>query len=187
MLNEERGPGWPVGGPPSKDCWTFRLVEDRLIEAAELWMRSPRGGYSPASGGVFATDGPWSLLTRRARAGSDWDTWRQEIEEMAVAAAREKGAFAASEGWQGSGLTSAEVARRDEASEWLALVPGDRDRMLVVAAVWSQAATGRRVDWLRMKRAAGVEYGAEGVRKRYVRALKAVAAVLNRRGDRLAA
>jgi hypothetical protein len=160
--------------------WTWRLVEGRLIEAAELWRRSPSAAVSPGRSSPFASDGPWELLTRRARAGSDWESWRREIEDAAVAAARDKGAFAASAGWMRGGLNTIEVARRDEASEWLALVP-EADRLLVIAAIWHQAMTGQRVDWMRMKRAAGVSYGAEGVRKRFVRALTVVADALNSR------
>lgn len=158
----------------------FADVEGRLVEAALLWRRTPASGFTPSRGSPFATDAPWHLLTRRARAGSDWEAWRVEIEEAAVEAARDKGAFAASEGWQGMGLTSAEVARRDEASEWLALVP-DADRLLVVEAVWWMGSTGRRVDWARMMRLLGVERGRDGLRMRYVRAIRELVRAVNRR------
>src|SRR5881392_2625464 len=121
-------------------------VEARLIDAAELWRRSPASGFSPSRSSPFAGDGPWQLLTRAVRAGDQWETWRIEIEDKAIEAARSKGSFGGGvddgEALRSTGLTRDEVARRDEASEWLALVP-ERDRVLVAAGVWWQAATGR--------------------------------------------
>lgn len=153
--------------------WSGAEVEAALIDAVELWRRSPSTGFRPCSGSPFATDGPWAMLTRRARAGNEWDAWRAEIEEAAVAAARDKGSFASSELPVG-GLSREEVGRRDRVSEWLALVP-EADRGLVVAGVWWQGTTGRRIDWARMLRVTGQERGKDGLRMRYRRALDALA------------
>jgi hypothetical protein len=160
------------------------VIEGRLVEAAGLWRRSPMTGFSPSRRSPFASDGPWNLMTRKVRAGGVWEAWRQEIDDAAVQAARDKGAFASGAD-SVRGLSTEEVERRDEASEWLAWVP-EADRMLVLDGVTWQAATGRRIDWARMLRWQGLERGKEGLRKRYARALAALAVEVERRA-RLAA
>lgn len=164
----------------------FREVEEKLVAAAELWIRTPASGFGPGRASPFASDGPWHLLTRQARAGSEWDAWRAEIEEKAVEAARDKGAFASSEGYVSRGLTTAEVAMRDEVSDWLLLVP-EVDRLLVVEGIWFRARSGRRIDWGRMLRLLGLAHGKEGLRKRYCRALAALGRELQRRQQKKAA
>jgi hypothetical protein len=76
-------------------------------------------------------------------------------------------------------LTRDEVARRDEASEWLRFVP-DADRELVVLALGCLANGQKHVPWMRLRRPLGVQYGADGLRKRYCRALAGIAERLNR-------
>lgn len=159
---------------------SYRQVEQKLIEAGELWIRTPSSGFGPGRASPFASDGPWHLLTRQARAGDLWEAWRVEIEDMAVQAARDKGAFAASEGMLARGLDRLEVKHRDQVSDWLSLVP-EEDRLLVAAAVWWRARTGRRVDWSRMLRLMGLSRGKEGLRKRYCRALAQLGLELERR------
>jgi hypothetical protein len=158
--------------------WSFADVEERLIEAAELWMRTPYDGGLPGMGGPFATDAPWHLLTRAARAGSKMDAWRLEQDDLArKEAAPERRAL---------GLDRAEVGRRDEATAWLLLVPED-DRRIVCLAVVQQARSGKRVDWGRMLREMGLARGKEGLRKRYSRAITALAQLLTRQRVKLAA
>lgn len=152
----------------------WRDIEDRLVEAAELWLRTPGSGPSTSGRGAWATDGPWQLLTARARAGGVWEDWRLKID-----AERDKTARGSAER-RIMGLDSAEVARRDDAAELLLLI-GEADRPLVLAATWQQARTGQRIRWGSMLAVAGVERGKDGVRKRYQRALQAVADALNKR------
>jgi len=158
----------------------FREVEEKLVAAAELWIRTPASGFGPGRASPFASDGPWHLLTRQARAGDLWEAWRVEIEEKAVEAARDKGAFATSEGYVARGLTTAEVEMRDAVTDWLLLVP-EEDRLLVVEGIWFRARSGRRIDWARMLRLLGLARGKEGLRKRYCRALAALGRELHRR------
>jgi len=146
--------------------WTFETVEERLVEAMLLWKRSPGGGHWP-----FAGDGPWSLITRETRASAGdlamMDLWRIEQDERKLGG-----------GERALPLTRADVARRDEASEWLAHVP-ERDRALVVLALGWLAKGEARVPWMRLKAALGVKFGANGLRMRYERAIAGVAMALN--------
>lgn len=173
MLSEEarrRGAGLVCGAPGRL---TWKDVEDRLVEAAELWLRTPGSGVGPGGRGPWATDGPWHLLTDEVRAGGTWEAWRQRID-----LARDKTAKGG-EGRRPMGLTAEEVTRRDQADGWMRLIAED-DRQLVMAAIWQQARTGRRVDWGSMLRLVGKERGKNGVRMRYQRALAGVAARLSR-------
>lgn len=143
--------------------WTFDAVEERLIEAMRFWWRSPGGGSWP-----FAGDGPWHLVTRLARAGSADEVWRIEHDELKAADRRPVQLP----------LTRDDIARRDEASEWLAHVP-PADRELVVAALVHLAAGAKPVPWTRLKHRLGIRFGADGLRKRYSRAVAGIAAALN--------
>jgi hypothetical protein len=142
-------------------------VEEAMVEAARLWRRSPGGGRWP-----FASDGPWHLMTRATRAGSAIDAWRVEIDEIALKPDPAP-----------LPLTRAEIARRDEASAWLLLIAGEDDRRLVAMGLMMKARTGKRIDWVRMVAMVGgltgVPATTDGLRKRYNRALGAVARVLS--------
>lgn len=154
--------------------WTFEAVEERLIEAIELWKRSPGGGLGPSTGNGYATDAPWQLLTRATRASAGdmaaMDLWRIEQEEAAKHGGQARRIM---------GLNAEEVARRDEASEWLRFVPL-QDRTLVVLALHHLAAGASRVPWMRLKHALGIKFGADGLRKRYSRAITGIAVALDR-------
>lgn len=146
--------------------WTFEEVQARLVEAAELWRRSPGGGRWP-----FATDGPWHLLTRKVRAGSDMEAWRAESE--------------AGGGRRPLPLSRAEIDLRDQVSEWLRIVD-EGDRRIVTLALIDLAA-GRRVRWTAMRGKLGVELTADGLWRRYRRSIAAIAAHLNARRVKIAA
>jgi hypothetical protein len=158
--------------------WSAEEVEQRLVDALNLWRRSPGEGRWP-----FASDAPWHLMTRavRAEAGTvkGMELWRV-MQEDDDSETRQ---------WQGRDrpqpLTRDEVALRDQASEWLAIVPA-ADRRIVVLAL-SDLVRGRRVSWLAMRAEVGVKLGADGLRRRYTRALAAIAAHLNRTGGKVAA
>jgi hypothetical protein len=138
--------------------WSFEEVEQRMVEAVLLWDRSPGQGRWP-----FASDGPWHLLTRQVRAGSAEDVWRHESDEV------QRGDAPRSR----ISLTLAEVATRDQASEWLAILP-QHDRRLVVLALTDKA-RGRRVSWLRMRTRLDVQVTGEALSWRYRQAIRRIA------------
>jgi hypothetical protein len=82
-------------------------------------------------------------------------------------------------------LTRDEVGERDQASEWLALVPA-ADRRIVVLALYDLQ-RGRRVSWLAMRAQVGVKLGADGLARRYTKALDLIARHLNRTGVKVPA
>ncbi|MPT48265.1 MAG: hypothetical protein E2598_07555 [Sphingobium sp.] len=137
--------------------WTFDVVEERLIEAMHLWRRSPGGGRWP-----FASDGPWHLI--QACAG-DYD-------------ARGGDGVSSDVPLRPLPLSAAQVARRDEASQWVGRYVADRDRRLVVQVLIIKAA-GRTVSWVRLRRDMGVAVGAGGLGKRYSRAVTRICIALN--------
>lgn len=147
--------------------WTFEAVQERLVEAMHLWDRSPGGGRWP-----FAGDGPWQLITRRVRAAAGglalMDLWRLEQDERRLGG-----------GERPLPLTRSDIARRDEASEWLGFVP-EADREIVVLALGCLARGAKHVPWLRLKHRLGIKFGADGLRKRYSRAITDIAEQLNR-------
>jgi hypothetical protein len=153
------------------ESWTFDEVQDRLIEAMHLWARSPGQGRWP-----FALDAPWHLLTRQARLDAG------RVKGMDMMRALQEDDERETQQWQGRDrprpLSRAEVARRDEASEWLGLVRA-HDRRVVVIAL-TDIARGRRVSWLRMRRHLGVELTGEALSWRYRQAIRRIAEHLTR-------
>lgn len=152
--------------------WTFDLVEERLVEAMQLWARSPGGGTNP-----FATDAPWQLLTRKVRLEAG------NVKGMDITRQLQEDDDNETRFWQGrerrGPLTRDEVARRDEASEWLAIVP-DRDRQLMIVALASKARGDGRVKWDAIWRANGKgRPGPEGLQMRYRRAVSTICRHLN--------
>jgi hypothetical protein len=153
------------------EFWTFDAVQERLIEAMRLWWRSPGGGRWP-----FAGDAPWHLMTRRTRIeAGDFKGRELQLREQADDAEEAKR-------WEGRDrkgpLSRDEVALRDEATEWLLWVP-ERDRRLVIIALTQLAAGHANPSWMKIKTMVGVEFGADGLRKRYSRAVSGVAQRLN--------
>lgn len=142
------------------DWWTFDLVREHLVACVHLWRRSPGDGGSP-----FAGDGPWELMQRDSTAG-DYDA-RGGLDQAADAAVRP------------APLDVDEVAQRDAISEWLRHVPDARDRRLVVTVCELYARGYKQVPWRRVMRKFGVERGQHGLRKRFERAVRAIAVGLN--------
>lgn len=134
-------------------------VEAALVGLVELWRRSPGGGRWP-----FAGDGPWHLVSREAERG-DYDARGGEGEAPPPRL---------------SPLSREEVRVRDALSGWYRHVP-ERDRVLLVAAIEQLARTGRAApDFMGLRsrfpnaRNGGL-LGADGLRKRYDRALALIA------------
>lgn len=142
------------------EWWSFDLVREALLEAAALWGRSPGDGRWP-----FAADGPWHLMSRDASAG-DYDA-RGGFDTSSDVAVRPLP------------LGREEVARRDAVSEWLGHVADPFDRRLIAAACGWYARGYAQVPWRRVKRQMGVDRGEAGLRKRFERAVGAIAMALN--------
>lgn len=161
----------------SADFWTFEAVQERLVEAMRLWWRSPGGGKWP-----FAADAPWHLMTRKTRVaiGIDGGLKGRELQLHMQAEDAEETKRREGRDDLASPLTRADVARRDETSEWLSWV-ADRDRRLVILALVRLAAGDRQVAWSRLKPLLGVKHGADGLRMRYSRAISGIAKRLNGR------
>ncbi len=136
---------------------TFGEVEQAMVEAIELWRRSPGSGR----GSPWASDAPWDL--------GDQPLYGPDVDKDAPVRA--------------APLTRAEVAVRDARSAWLLLVP-ERDRRLVGLAVNQMSQTGhKRPSFKDLRRPMGIALGADGLRMRYNRALFAVAQYLNLHAD----
>lgn len=155
MLIEENGVGVRAsfsGGDPRGDLGllSFGDVQERLVEAVHLLWRI-EGGKWP-----FAGDGPWHLIVKE---WGDWD-------------ARDAKPIR-----QGP-LTRAEMARLEETGAWLAMIP-ERDRRLVVLAVRELAKGAKVVPWMALRGPMGVTLGADGLRKRYERAVGALCRRIN--------
>ena len=144
-------------GSGEGELWSFAGVEQALIDVVHLWRRSPGGGVWP-----FASDGPWHLV--QAQAG-DYD-------------ARGGDGVSSDVPLRPLPLSLAQVAERDDRSEWISRFVAERDRRLVVMVLVIKAA-GRTVSWLRLRRRFVASIGSHGLRKRYSRAITCICAGLN--------
>lgn len=133
--------------------WSFADVEGRLVEAMRMWWHVEGAGWS------FASDGPWHLIR-------DDRTWDWDNDKWADAPMPKLP------------LSHEQVRRRDEATAWLRHAP-ERDRRLVVLGVRALAAGRKRVPFRALLRPMGQRTGAEGLRKRYSRAVTCICNALN--------
>lgn len=132
--------------------WTFKLVEERLVEAMLFW-RHVQGGRWP-----FAGDGPWHLIALDKSWDWDMDRWSDALPPKLP-------------------LSSEQMRRRDEATAWLRHAP-ERDRRLVVLAITALAAGRKVVPWRGLLRPMGMKRGADGLRMRYGRAVTCICKAL---------
>lgn len=140
--------------------WTFALVRDALADAMALWRRSPGEARTP-----YASDGPWHLMLREMEAG-DYDA-RGGFETSSDVVLRPLP------------LGREEVAYRDRVSEWLVHVTKPEDRRLLAIACGYYAAGYQQVPWRKIKHALAIPRGEAGLRKRFERAIAAIAGALN--------
>jgi hypothetical protein len=142
------------------EWWSFDLVREALTVASGLWWRTPGEARR-----AFATDGPWHLMQRELAAG-DYDA---------------RGGFdqSSDEALRPLPLGREEVAFRDRVSEWLGLIEQPDDRVLVILAAGYYARGYRQVPWRKVKHRLRVPRGEAGLRKRFERAVRAVAEALN--------
>lgn len=130
----------------------FDLVQERLIAAMLICWRMPDRETS-----WLHVKAHWPDVLRHNFFGDYGDT-----EAMPRAAA----------------LTRRDVAEMEEAFAWMAFVK-DRDRKLVAMAVSRLARGDNQVAWGSLKKAMGVQFGSDGLRKRYGRAIESICKALN--------
>ena len=146
------------------EFWSWQAVEDRLVEAMGHWWRSHDRDARFSLGGRISS------------------IWRQSWTDRETLALIEQ-VDLPREAPKPLPLSRGDIARMDEASEWLRFVP-EADRRLVVLALVKKAAGHSRVPWLKLRRALGVRFGADGLRMRYSRAITAIANSLNSAANR---
>jgi hypothetical protein len=137
--------------------WSHALVEERMVEAMELWRRSP-----DRERGWLHVRAFWPEIRRsgvfQVVAGEiDHPEEKPELRPLP--------------------LTRAQVRDMVEASEWMAHVP-ERDRRLVALAL-TYKAQGKQPQWMKMKRRLGIAFGATGLQMRYSRAITSICKALN--------
>lgn len=145
---------------------TFDALEARLVDAMRLWDRAP-----DREAAWLHVRAYWPEIVRkgwRKGVAGEWDE-RSEDEEK--------------EEPRPLPLTRDEVAEMNEAGELLGLVP-ERDRKLVVRVLAYMARASdeerARVPWMRIWRTTGGgKPGPDGLRRRYSRAITAMANALN--------
>lgn len=149
----------------SQLCWTYDLVEERLVEAAALWRRSPGDGKWP-----FAADAPWHQMKRINETKDGFlfhdargcDLTSSDVPLRPLPPTRE------------------EIGRRDEASAWLErYLDREIDRRVIALALDAKA-YGHRPDWAWIMRRVGIERGRDGVRMRYERAVGRITKALTK-------
>jgi hypothetical protein len=160
MTYQDDRSGSPQSEPSNSGSltfWSFDAVEERMVEAMELWRRAP-----DRERGWLHVKAFWPQIRRsgvfQIVAGElDHPEEKPELKPLP--------------------LTRAEVAAMMEASDWLLHVP-ERDRRLVTIALFYQA-QGKQPQWAKIKRRLGIPFGADGLRMRYSRAITQICKSLN--------
>jgi hypothetical protein len=143
---------------------TFEDVQAQLVEAMELWMRSPGDGRWP-----FAGDGPWHLVRDDGSEQAAWDARVNQHERAKAGDVPPPRRLP---------LSIEEVERRDLISEWIQLAP-ERDRKLVALVLaWKARTPNKPVEWKRIRqrliRSGEPAITARGLGMRYSRAITAI-------------
>lgn len=140
-----------IKGEGTVGLLSFDEVEARLVEA----VRTARGLPDREAAWLRVRSG-WPEVVREAAAGDydarGGDLASSDVKLRTVAATR------------------ADTAAMEEAFGWLAAVADD-DRRLVALAIGHLVRGEKQVPWLRLLRPLGLTHGADGLRKRYTRAL----------------
>lgn len=139
--------------------WNFERVEERLIEAMEVVMRSPdreRRWLRPAASSL------WRLVQPEPGMGDDDD---QPLVTV--------------------GMTRDQQARANEALAWVSASVAEGETRHILGLALMQLARGdaARISWTKLwKRLGGQRSGwtTEGLRKRYGRAITDICHALNR-------
>lgn len=140
--------------------WDHEGVEERLVDTFLAWRRTPTAD------------------ARFCIAGRISSLWSRVIEDRALI--DRDGADGEVEAPRPLPLSRADIARRDEASEWFAFIP-ERDRRLVTEVLAFRAKhEDKQVPWLKVwKRLGRGKPGPDGLRMRYSRAITAICNGLN--------
>lgn len=133
---------------------TFDDVQDRLVEALLTCWR-----YPDRERGWQTLRCAWPEISRDVWAG-DYD-------------ARGGDGTSADVALRPASQTREDIAEMEEAFGWLDAVAPD-DRKLIGLAICDLARGRREVSWLAMLDRLGLERGAEGLRKRYSRAITSI-------------
>jgi hypothetical protein len=137
--------------------WTWQMVQERMADAMRHWWRSHDSDARFGLGGRISS------------------VWQQCVDDQLALIER---VGVETEAPRALPLSRGDMARMVEASEWLAHVR-EEDRRLVVVVLVYLAKGEKKVPWLKLVRRLGVQHGADGLRKRYSRAITDVANVLN--------
>ncbi len=147
------------GQPLPREFWTFDMVQERLVEAMITCWRHPdreRGWQRVRSA--------WPDILREVSAG-DYDARGADLASSDVEI-------------RPASLTRIEVGEMEEAFGWTDMLALD-DRKLVGMVVTELAKGQREVKWRRLLVRMGLQRGAEGLRKRYGRAINAICVAKN--------
>lgn len=141
--------------------WDYEAVRLRLVDAIEAWWRTP------APDARFKIGGRISSI------------WSNYVPEPALID-RVKDEDAPNDDLRPLPLSRGDMARRDEASEWILFIP-ERDRRIVCEGLAYLAKGHKQVPWLKLwKRLGRGKPGPDGLRKRFDRAITDVCHALNR-------
>ncbi|WCP71564.1 DUF6362 family protein [Sphingomonas hankookensis] len=152
MTKLSDGPGRVDNDPSAAgSLLSFAEVEARLVEAVRVSWRLP-----DREAGWQRVRSAWPEIMREAAAG-DYDARGGDLSSSDVKL-------------RTAAATRGEVADMEQAFDWLRAVEDD-DRRLVALAIGCLARGDKQVPWLRLRRPMGLTHGAEGLRKRYTRAL----------------
>ncbi len=136
-----------------QDVWTHEAVEERLIEAWLLLHRMPDREAAWMRQTVMSL---WRQVKR------EWDSYSQDSEDVRLLL----------------GARAVEVDRMNEALDWLGHVR-PIDRKLVGLVIKIKARGYGEVPWTLIRARLGWDVSADACRKRYGRAIHAIALKLN--------
>lgn len=139
---------------------TAIAVQGALVDCLDLWRRTPVSLKLD-----MKTSGIWSQMLQRIEPG-DVDGRGVDMIEPTP---------------RPLPLSRDEVWRRDVITDWYLDIPKPEDRRLVAVAVGYLYRGYQRVPWLKVKHQMGIRFGAEGLRKRYAKAIFAICEAESRR------
>lgn len=145
--------------PAGLTLLSFEEIEQRLVEAV-LTAR----GLPDREAAWLRVRAGWPEIVREAAAG-DYDARGGDLASSDVPLRTVT-------------ATRADVAAMEEAFGWLSVV-ADQDRRLVAMAIGCLVGGAKQVPWMRLRQPLGVDHGADGLRKRYTRAMAKVCRFAN--------
>ena len=155
MIDPEALTANPEGSRKGADFLTFAVVEERLVEAMITCWRTP-----DRERGWLRVRSAWPEVQRELGAG-DYDARGGDGKSSDVAL-------------RPASQTRAEVTEMEEAFGWVAALSPD-DRRLVGLVIVQLARGRREVSWVALLKQLGLGRGADGLRKRYGRAIHSIA------------